>query len=129
MSQRPAILNRPSSPIQEQQKVSLFRIYVVYRSILSIVLLLSPLNTETRQLLGGLNPEVYLVVAIAFLATNLVLLALMQTRLIHDRVTQFSVFFTDIVHGYDVGVRQFPCGLGFTKKPRLDLIDFAFVHT
>ncbi|MDJ0878799.1 MAG: ATP-binding protein [Halieaceae bacterium] len=97
MSQRPAILNRPSPPILEQQKVSLFRIYVVYRSILSIVLLLSPLISETRRLLGGLNPELYLVVAIVFLATNLVLLALMQTRLIHDRVTQFSVFFTDIV--------------------------------
>lgn len=96
MSQRPAILNRPTPPIQEQQKVSLFRIYVVYRSILSIVLLLSPLTSETRQLLGELNPELYLVVAIVFLATNLVLLALMQTRLIHDRVTQFSVFFTDI---------------------------------
>ncbi len=96
MSQRPALLNRPSPPIQEQQKVSLFRIYVVYRSILSIVLLLSPLSSETRRLLGELNPELYLLVANVFLATNLVLLALMQTRLIHDRVTQFSVFFIDI---------------------------------
>ncbi len=97
MSQRPAILNRPSPPLQAQQKVSLFRIYVAYRSILSIVLLLSPLSSETRQLLGELNPELYLVVAIVFLATNLVLLALMQTRLIHERAVQFSVFSIDIL--------------------------------
>ncbi len=97
MSQRPAILHRPSPPLQEQQNVSLFRIYVAYRSILSIVLLLSPLSSETRRLLGGLNPEVYLIVAIVFLATNLVLLALMQTRLIHNRATLFSVFFIDIL--------------------------------
>ncbi len=95
--QRPAILHRPSPPKQEQQNVSLFRIYVAYRSILSIVLLLSPLSSETRRLLGGLNPELYLMVAIAFLATNLVLLALMQTRLIHDRATLFGVFFIDIL--------------------------------
>ncbi len=97
MSQRPAILHRPSPPLQEQQNVSLFRIYVAYRSILSIVLLLSPLSSETRRLLGGLNPEVYLIVAIIFLATNLVLLALMQTRLIHNRATLFGVFFIDIL--------------------------------
>jgi two-component system sensor histidine kinase PilS (NtrC family) len=96
MSQRPALLNRPSQPVQEQQTVSLFRIYVVYRSILSVVLLLIPLSSDTRQLLGGLNPELYLVVATLFLATNLVLLALMQSRLTHDRLTQFSVFFIDI---------------------------------
>ncbi len=63
MAARPAILTPPSERAADLQNVTLFRIYVFYRSLLSIVLLLSLVSADSRQLLGVLNPTLYLYVA------------------------------------------------------------------
>ena len=61
-----AILPRPTAAPSDPQNITLFRIYVFYRSLLSIVLMLSLFSPNTRQLLGILNPDLYLYVATAF---------------------------------------------------------------
>ncbi|MEP5766315.1 MAG: ATP-binding protein [Halieaceae bacterium] len=94
---RRAIQNQPIPAPTDQQNVTLFRIYVAYRSLLSILLLLALLTTDTRQLVGTLNPQLYFIVACLFLATNLVLLALIQTRYISRQPVLFLVFFVDIL--------------------------------
>ncbi len=68
-----------------------------YRSLLSVLLLLPLLSTNTRQLVGTLNPTLYLYVACAFLATNLVLLGLLRSPLIQSQASLFAVFFVDIL--------------------------------
>ena len=98
MPEAPAILNRPVPPTTEQQNITLFRVYVAYRSLLSIVLMLSPFSAGSgRPLVGGLYPELYLTVASVFLATNLLLLAIIQTRFSSEQRTLFTVFFIDIL--------------------------------
>ena len=97
MPDRPAS-GSPTAPAPSStQNVTLFRIYIVYRSVLSILLLLSLLNTGTRELVGTLNPQLYLIVAWLFLATNLVLLALIRTRFVSSQAMLFAVFFVDIL--------------------------------
>jgi two-component system sensor histidine kinase PilS (NtrC family) len=97
MPDRPAIGIPPAQAKTNAQNVTLFRIYIVYRSVLSILLLLSLLNANTRELVGTLNPRLYLVVAWIFLATNLVLLALIRTRFVSSQAMLFTVFFLDIL--------------------------------
>jgi two-component system sensor histidine kinase PilS (NtrC family) len=97
MAQRPTILTQPVQAPSDRQNISLFRIYVVYRTVLSILLLLGLFNTGTRQLVGTLNPDLYLLVATAFLVTNLALLVLIRTRFISSQVSLFAVFFVDIL--------------------------------
>ncbi len=97
MPQAPAILNPPAQYSSERQNIILFRIYVAYRSVLSIVLLLSALWDESRPLFGELNPELYLIVASLFLATNLILLAMIQTRFVSSQGMLYSVFCVDIL--------------------------------
>lgn len=97
MADKPAILTPPKSEPADLQNVALFRIYVFYRSLLSILLLLSLLSPDTQRLLGILNPPLYLGVALAFLATNLVLLGLIQSIFITQHATLFSIFFVDIL--------------------------------
>jgi two-component system sensor histidine kinase PilS (NtrC family) len=70
---------------------------VFYRTLLSILLLLGLISSDTRQLVGNLNPTLYLYVACAFLATNLALLGLMRSHLIQNQVSLFAVFFVDIL--------------------------------
>ena len=50
---RPAILTRPSASTGQQNQ-ALFRIYVAYRSLLSLVLLIMLISPNTRQLVGVL---------------------------------------------------------------------------
>ncbi len=97
MVDKPAILTRPEEPPANLQNITLFRIYVAYRSLLSILLLIGLVNPDTRQLLGIFNPDMYLYVALAFLATNLVLLGLINTRIISRPATLFTIFFVDIL--------------------------------
>ena len=66
---RPAILTRPGPP-PPPQNLALFRIYVAYRSLLSIVLLIMLVSPNTRELVGQLNPAMYVTVALAHLATS-----------------------------------------------------------
>src|SRR5210317_36897 len=67
---RPAILSRPLPQPLGQQNLALFRIYVAYRSLLSVVLLIMLVSPNTRQLVGALNPALYLGVALGYLATS-----------------------------------------------------------
>jgi two-component system sensor histidine kinase PilS (NtrC family) len=97
MSQRPAILNRPTPPPSEKQNITLFRIYVGYRSMLSVLLLLSPLGADTQQLLGQYNPQLYLLVSMIYMATNLVLLAMVRTPMVRTQASLFITFFVDIL--------------------------------
>ena len=58
MSQ-PAILTPPGTKPARQQNLAPFRVYVAYRSLLSVVLLIMLISPNTRQLVGVLNPGLY----------------------------------------------------------------------
>jgi len=97
MTERRAIQNQPPPVLTETQNITLFRIYVAYRSLLSILLLLALTNPNTRQLVGTLNSELYLVVSSLFLTTNLLLLALIRTRFVTSQGMLFLIFCIDIL--------------------------------
>ena len=93
---RPAILTQPAAHSPSQQNLALFRIYVAYRSLLSIVLLIMLVSPNTRQLVGSLNPALYLTVALAYLATSVPLVGSLSTRLNQNQKMMFLVFLVDI---------------------------------
>ena len=97
MAEPQAILHRPASSPSEEQNLTLFRIYLAYRAVLSILLLLSFFTPDTRQVVGSLNRDLYLVTGSVYLATSLVLLVLMQSRHITSQLSLFLVFFIDIL--------------------------------
>jgi two-component system, NtrC family, sensor histidine kinase PilS len=94
---RPAILTRPGTPQGNQQNVALFRIYVAYRSLLSVVLLIMLISPNTRQLVGVLNPPLYLGVALLYLLTSVVLMGSLGTRWYQNQRFLFAIFVVDIV--------------------------------
>ncbi|MDO8862477.1 HAMP domain-containing sensor histidine kinase [Haliea sp. E1-2-M8] len=94
---RPAILTRPAPQGASQQNLLLFRIYVGYRSLLSIVLLIMLVSPNTRQLVGVLNPSLYVAVALAYLATSALLLGSLAGEWRYNQRMLFVVFFIDIV--------------------------------
>lgn len=79
------------------QNATLFRIYIGYRALLSVVLLLGLVNDDTRQVVGVLNPELYFNVAAAYLIVNLLLLAMSRSSLANNQAFLFVVFFIDIL--------------------------------
>ena len=93
---RPAILSPPGAAPNRQQNVALFRVYVAYRSLLSVVLLIMLISPNTRQLVGVLNPPLYVGVAIFYLATSIVLMGSLATRLHQSQTALFAVFLVDI---------------------------------
>ena len=97
MAEQPATITALGQLPADTQNVTLFRIYVLYRSLLSILLLLSLLTDESRQVVGIHNPDLYLYVAIAYLATNVVLLGLIKSRYTNNQALLFSIFFVDIL--------------------------------
>ncbi len=92
---RPAILTRPAAALPGQQNRALFRIYVAYRSLLSLVLLIMLVSPNTRQLVGVLNPNLYLLVALLYLASGIPLVSLLS-RGISQRM-MIAVFAFDVV--------------------------------
>jgi two-component system sensor histidine kinase PilS (NtrC family) len=76
------------------QNQALFRIYVAYRSLLSIVLLIMLVSPNTRQLVGALNPALYLGVALAYLATSIPLVGSLSIR--PNQKLMCLVFLVDI---------------------------------
>ncbi len=94
---RPAILTRPAAYSGGQQNVALFRIYVAYRTILSVVLLIMLVSPNTRQLVGGLNPNLYLAVALLYLVSSIVLMGALGTGWHQNRKFLFAVFMVDVV--------------------------------
>ena len=94
---RPAILTQPSTLAPGSQNTALFRIYVAYRSLLSVVLLIMLVSPNTRQLVGVLNPTLYTTVALAYLATNVALMGSLYGRLYRNQKLLFAVFLVDII--------------------------------
>jgi two-component system sensor histidine kinase PilS (NtrC family) len=92
---RPAILTKPASGAPFQQNIALFRIYVAYRSLLSVVLLIMLVSPNTRKLVGILEPGLYVVVALLHLASSIPLAGMFSRRL-NQRV-MLAVFTIDIL--------------------------------
>ena len=97
MAEQPAILAAPGKVPADTQNVTLFRIYVVYRTLLSILLLLSLVSADARQVVGIYNPELYLYVAIIYLLTNLALVGVVRSRFTKNQALLFLIFFIDIL--------------------------------
>lgn len=94
---RPAILTQPESAGSSQQNLALFRVYVGYRSLLSIVLLIMLVSPNTRALVGSLNPTLYTMVALAYLATSVPLVGPLSARFNESQQLMLLVFLVDIV--------------------------------
>ena len=89
---RPAILTKPTPKAPAKQNQAVFRIYVAYRSLLAIVLLIMLISPNTRQLVGVLNPSLYVGVALAYLATSAVLIGPLSVRIKETQRLLFLVF-------------------------------------
>jgi len=94
---RPAILTQPVAHAPSQQNLALFRIYVAYRSLLALVLLIMLVSPNTRQLVGALNPGLYMAVALAYLATSVPLVGSLSSRLNQNQRLMLLIFLIDIV--------------------------------
>ncbi|MEP5568057.1 MAG: ATP-binding protein [Halioglobus sp.] len=91
---RPAILTKPTASTGQQNQ-ALFRIYVAYRSLLSLVLLIMLVSPNTRQLVGVLHPNLYVTVALLHLVTSIPLVGSLSRRLTQRMM--LAVFLVDIV--------------------------------
>lgn len=91
---RPAILTQPATHAPSQHNLALFRIYVAYRSLLALVLLIMLISPNTRLLVGVNNPTMYMGVALAYLATSVPLVGSLSARL--NQKLMFLVFLVDI---------------------------------
>jgi two-component system sensor histidine kinase PilS (NtrC family) len=76
-----AILTPPSPGIAGSQNQLLFRIYLIYRTTLSVVFLLLLTLPATRQVFGAQNPTLYATVSVVFLFSNILLLGAVAARL------------------------------------------------
>ena len=94
---RPALLTQPEVHSQSYQNLALFRVYVAYRSILSIVLLIMLVSPDTRVLVGSLNPNLYTTAALVYLATNIPLVGALSTRRNANQTLMLLVFLADII--------------------------------
>lgn len=94
---RPAILTKPEAHSPSHQNLALFRVYVGYRSLLSVVLLIMLVSPNTRQLVGTLNPTLYTTVALAYLATSIPLVGSLSTRLNESQRLMVLIFLVDII--------------------------------
>ncbi len=91
---RPAILTRPITTTPAGNTAP-FRIYVAYRALISLVLLIMLVSPNTRQMVGILYPELYLWVALVYLASNIPLVAFLGRR-VGPRLL-LAVFACDII--------------------------------
>ncbi|MFT4768956.1 MAG: two-component system sensor histidine kinase PilS (NtrC family) [Glaciecola sp.] len=92
----PAILEPPGTTGSEQNLL-LFRIYLVYRTVLSVVFLLLITMPATRQLVGAQNPALYTAVSSLFLFSNIVLLGVVAARWESSNARLVLLFGVDIV--------------------------------
>ena len=94
---RPALQTQPEVHAQSYQNLALFRVYVAYRSLVSIVLLIMLVNPSTRALVGSLSPGLYTTAALVYLATSIPLVGSLSTRLNESQTLMLLVFLVDIV--------------------------------
>lgn len=94
---RPAILTKPNPSAPPKQNLTLLRIYVAYRSLLCVVLLIMLVSPNTRQLVGILNPALYVGTAVAYLTTSIILIAFLSARSTYNQSLLFLIFVIDIL--------------------------------
>ncbi|MFT5709760.1 MAG: two-component system sensor histidine kinase PilS (NtrC family) [Halioglobus sp.] len=94
---RTAILTKPNSSAPPKQNLTLLRIYVAYRSLLCVVLLIMLVSPNTRQLVGILNPALYVGTALAYLATSIALIVFLSARSTYNQNLLFFIFIIDIL--------------------------------
>lgn len=92
----PAIL-LPPAPAPTGQNLLLFRIYLIYRTVLSVVFLLLLTLPATSQLVGSQNPALYSAVSIIFLFSNITLLTAVAARWQRSNTRLVMLFCVDIV--------------------------------
>jgi len=97
MDKPTAILTDPARTVASGQNATLFRIYIAYRTLLSVVLLIMLVSPKSRELVGVLNPSLYVAVALVYLVSNIVLLATLNRALHNNQTALFAVFFIDII--------------------------------
>lgn len=97
MADVPAIITNPGKAPPDAQNLTLFRIYIVYRTLLSILLLLGLFTADTRQLVATLHPRMYLYAGVTYLLLNLGLLGLMGSRYSENQPLLFLIFLVEIL--------------------------------
>ena len=70
---------------------------MAYRSLLALVLLIMLVSPNTRELVGVLNPGLYMGVALAYLATSVPLVGSLSGRLGQNQRLLLVIFLVDIV--------------------------------
>ncbi len=94
---RPVLFSAGSgSSTQQNQNLALFRIYVGYRALLSLVLLIMLFSPNVTRLVGELHPKLYTAVALLYLATSIPLMGTLSSHLLHRQNSLFLVFAVDI---------------------------------
>lgn len=91
-----AILVPPATGTSSDQNLLLFRIYLTYRTVLSVVFLLLLTMSTTRQLVGTQNPTLYTGVSILFLVTNIALLGSIASHWQRSNAKLVLLFCLDI---------------------------------
>ncbi|WOJ96483.1 HAMP domain-containing sensor histidine kinase [Congregibacter brevis] len=92
----PAILVPPGA-MGSEQNLLLFRIYLIYRTVLSVVFLLLITIPASRQLVGAQNPTLYIAVSSVFLFSNIALLGVVAARWQSSNARLVLLFSVDIV--------------------------------
>lgn len=92
----PAILEPPGLAVPDQNLL-LFRIYLIYRTVLSVVFLLLITLPATQQLVGAQNPALYVAVSSVFLFSNVALLGFVAARWQSSNPRLVLLFSVDIV--------------------------------
>lgn len=93
----PAILTKPGATNKQGQNLALFRIYLAYRTLLAIVLLILLASANTRQLMSVVNPQLYVGVALAYLASSIPLMGNLSHRVTRSQDLLMVVFLIDIL--------------------------------
>ena len=94
---RPAILTKPEPTSPGHQNLAIFRVYIGYRTLLSIVLLIMLVSPNTRELVGIHNTALYTSVALAYLATSVPLVGTLSSHVSRSQRLMLLVFLIDIV--------------------------------
>ncbi|WP_439107214.1 sensor histidine kinase [Congregibacter sp.] len=92
----PAILVPPGAMGSEQNAL-LLRIYLIYRTVLSVVFLVLITLPATRQLVGAQNPALYVAVSSIFLFSNVALLGAVAVQWQSSNAKLVLLFCVDIV--------------------------------
>lgn len=85
----------PPSSAAFGQNSLLFRIYLIYRAVLSVTFLMLIALPATRELVGARSPNLYTTVSVVFLLSNLVLIGA-AARLQRSNTDLVTLFLVDI---------------------------------